>query len=37
MNLNFDDFQKEFSFEPETDIYEGIQKFIKWFKDYYKL
>lgn len=34
---NLDDFQKEFSFEPETDIYEGIQKFVEWFKEYYRL
>ena len=34
---NFEDFQYEFNFHPETDIHEGIQKFVKWFKDYYKL
>ena len=34
---NFDDFENEFNFEPETDISEGIQKFVQWFKDYYKI
>ena len=36
-SANFEDFQYEFNFHPETDIHEGIQKFVKWFKDYYKL
>jgi len=34
---NIDNFQNEFSFEPKTDIYEGIQKFVQWFRDYYKV
>lgn len=34
---NFDDFENEFNFEPVTDISEGIQKFVQWFKDYYKI
>ncbi len=27
---------KEFNFQPTTNIEEGIKKFIKWFKKYYK-
>ena len=27
---------KEFNFQPTTNIDEGIKKFIKWFKNYYK-
>ena len=36
-SANFEDFQNEFNFELETDISEGIQKFVQWFKDYYKI
>ena len=29
--------QKDFQFEPSTSIETGIQKFVKWYREYYKI
>jgi UDP-glucuronate 4-epimerase len=34
---NVDDLMKEVGFKPETDIREGLKKFIKWYMEFYKL
>ena len=31
-----DDLMNEFSFKPETNIKEGLEKFVEWYKYYYK-
>ena len=28
--------QKDYNYEPNTSVDEGVEKFIKWFKSYYK-
>ena len=33
---NIDDLIKEVGFKPSTSIEEGIEKFIAWYKDYYR-
>lgn len=33
---NIDDLVNDIKFKPKTSINEGISKFIKWYKDYYK-
>ena len=30
------DFEKDFSFKPTTTIKEGLYKFVKWYKDFYR-
>ena len=30
------DLSKEINYQPKTNINEGIKKFVKWYKDYYK-
>ena len=35
--LNIDDFKNQFNFKTNTNISEGIQKFVSWFRDYYKI
>lgn len=30
------DFEKDFSFKPTTTIKEGLSKFVKWYKDFYR-
>ncbi len=32
-----DDLMKDVGFRPDTDIKEGIRKFVEWFKEYYKI
>lgn len=34
---NVDDLVKEFDYQPMIEIDEGIENFVNWFKDYYKL
>ena len=29
--------KKKFNFKPSTSIFDGIKKFVNWYKDYYKL
>ena len=36
-SANIDDLQNLFNFEAKTEISEGIQKFVNWFRDYYKI
>lgn len=31
------DLQRDFGYQPKTAIKEGVQKFIEWYKDYYKI
>lgn len=33
---NIDDFIEDIGFKPSTPIENGIEKFVKWYKDYYK-
>jgi len=32
-----DDLVRDFNFKPNTDLEEGLSRFIKWYIDYYKL
>lgn len=34
---NIDDLVKDFSYKPYTDITEGIENFIQWYKQFYKI
>jgi UDP-glucuronate 4-epimerase len=34
---NVDDLVKDFDYQPKVEIDEGIENFVNWFKDYYKL
>lgn len=34
---NVDDLIKDFDYQPKVEIDEGIENFVNWFKDYYKL
>jgi UDP-glucuronate 4-epimerase len=34
---NVDELIKEFNYQPDTTIEKGINKFVEWFKDYYKV
>ena len=34
---NVDELIREFNYQPNTTIEEGINKFVEWFKDYYKI
>jgi UDP-glucuronate 4-epimerase len=36
-SANIDDFKNQFNFKTNTNISEGIQKFVSWFRDYYKI
>lgn len=31
-----DDLMKDVGFKPTTPLYEGIKKFVMWYKEYYK-
>ncbi len=33
---DIDDLSKEINYQPKININEGIKKFVKWYKDYYK-
>ena len=30
------DLEKDFGFKPTTSLIEGLEKFVKWYKEYYK-
>jgi UDP-glucuronate 4-epimerase len=30
-------FENQFNFKAKTEISEGIQKFVQWYRDYYKI
>ena len=34
---NVDDLVRDFDYKPDTSIQSGIQKFISWYKEYYKV
>jgi UDP-glucuronate 4-epimerase len=34
---NTDNLEKKFNYKPSTSINEGVSKFVKWYKDYYKI
>ena len=34
---NTDNLEKKFNYKPFTSINEGVSKFVKWYKDYYKI
>ena len=36
-SANIDESKRELNFNPKTSIYEGIPKFIEWYKQYYKI
>ena len=31
------DLIKDFNYQPKTDVFSGIEKFILWYKDFYKI
>ncbi len=36
-SANTDLLEKSIGYKPKTTIEEGIKKFVKWYKNYYKL
>ena len=34
---NVDDLVRDFNYKPNTSIKTGIEKFISWYKEYYKI
>ena len=32
-----DDLVKDFSYKPDTSIDEGIERFVRWYREYYKV
>ena len=32
-----DNLNKKFNYKPSTSVIEGVSKFVKWYRDYYKL
>lgn len=34
---NVDDLVKDFNYKPDTSIEEGIERFVRWYKEYYKV
>ena len=34
---NVDDLIKDYDYRPNTSIQDGVQKFVDWFKKYYKI
>ena len=34
---NTDNLEKKFNYRPSTSINEGVSKFVKWYKNYYKI
>ena len=34
---NTDKLNKEFNYKPSTSVIEGVSRFVKWYKDYYKI
>src|SRR5690606_14215550 len=34
---NVDDLIKDFNYQPNTTIEEGVNEFVKWYKTYYKI
>ena len=34
---DIDNLNKEFNYKPSTSVIEGVSRFVKWYKDYYKI
>ncbi len=34
---NVDEFAKDYNYRPDTSIKKGVQRFVDWYKDYYKV
>jgi UDP-glucuronate 4-epimerase len=34
---NTDNLNKKFNYKPSTSVIEGVSRFVKWYKDYYKI
>ena len=34
---NSDNLKKKFNYKPSTSVYDGVSKFVKWYKEYYQL
>jgi len=34
---NIEDFIKDFDYKPQTSIEDGVQNFVKWYKDFYNV
>ena len=32
-----DNLNKKFNYKPSTSVSEGVSRFVKWYKDYYKI
>ena len=32
-----DNLNKKFNYKPSTSVFEGVSRFVKWYKDYYKI
>jgi len=32
-----DNLKKEFNYKPSTSVFDGVSKFVNWYKDYYQL
>ena len=36
-HANVDNLIKKFNYKPSTSVVDGVSKFVKWYKDYYKI
>ena len=36
-HANVDNLIKKFNYKPSTSVFDGVSKFVKWYKDYYKI
>jgi len=34
---NFDDLVEQFNYKPNTSVEDGINSFVSWYKDYFKV
>ena len=34
---NVDNLEKNFNYKPSTSVVEGVNSFVKWYKDYYEI
>ena len=32
-----DNLKEKFNYKPTTTVFDGVSKFVKWYKDYYKI
>ena len=33
---NSDNLKEKFNYKPSTSVYDGVSKFVKWYKEYYQ-